>query len=188
LIYVIGAIGTDYVKIGRAKSVGKRLASLEGACPHDLEIIAVADWPDTTETAIHKMLEADLVKLEWFRYSTQTLTIIEWMRSHTGLAELREKAKTIGLTIRDKSFAQGREERRIARAARRQRLSLARAQEQRRPGSWRDQDPDVAGWIAERARLKRVLAQQSTAATADKHALVVVSHSSLPEEGENARP
>lgn len=58
MIYAIRAVGTEYIKFGKARSVGKRLAELETGCPHDLEIIAVADWPDEQEKSVHLYLES----------------------------------------------------------------------------------------------------------------------------------
>jgi hypothetical protein len=53
MIYAIEAVGSGFIKFGKARSVGRRLKELETACPYDLHIIAVADWPDGAETALH---------------------------------------------------------------------------------------------------------------------------------------
>lgn len=69
MIYAIKALDTQFVKIGvtRGTKVGKRLASHQVSCPFELEIIAIADWPDTAERQLHHYL-SDLRELgEWFR-------------------------------------------------------------------------------------------------------------------------
>lgn len=82
MIYAIHAVGTQYIKFGRAQSVGKRLKELETASPHDLHIVAVANWPDGAETAIHKHLQPHWEKGEWFRDSPDTQQVIAWMMSN----------------------------------------------------------------------------------------------------------
>jgi hypothetical protein len=99
VIYAIRAVGTEFVKIGRAKSVGRRLKELDTGCPHELHIEAVADWPDEQETAIHFYLNDHCEKFEWFRDSDSTAKVIEWLRGgESGLRSFRvaflEIAKT----------------------------------------------------------------------------------------------
>jgi hypothetical protein len=87
LIYAIRAIGTQYVKIGRAASVGKRLKELDTGCPHELHIEAVGNWDDSRESAIHAYLVDHCEKLEWFRDSPQTAQIIKWLQQEDGERE-----------------------------------------------------------------------------------------------------
>ena len=90
MIYAIRAVGTKFVKIGRAGSVGKRLKELDTGCPHELHIEAVADWPDGQETAIHAYLARHSEKLEWFRDGDSTATVIAWMlEGESGLRAFR---------------------------------------------------------------------------------------------------
>lgn len=90
MIYAIRALGTEYVKIGRAKSVGKRLKDLDTGCPHELHIEAIADWPEAHETAIHLYLEDHCQKLEWFKDSHRTKQVIEWLQQKdAGLRSFR---------------------------------------------------------------------------------------------------
>lgn len=79
MIYAISAVGSEFIKFGRANSVGRRLKELETACPYDLQILAVADWPDGQESAIHAYLDASYQKLEWFRDGELTRKVIAWL-------------------------------------------------------------------------------------------------------------
>jgi hypothetical protein len=102
MIYAIRAVGTPYIKFGKAKSVGKRLAQLETGCPFDLHIEAVADWPDGQESAIHQYLGDDCQKFEWFRDSDKTASVLAWMCAPEGLGGFQqaftEFASARGLT------------------------------------------------------------------------------------------
>ena len=90
MIYAIRAVGTQFVKIGRAKSVGRRLKELETGCPHELHIEAVAEWPDPQEAAIHMYLSEHCEKYEWFRDSDRTAQVIGWLNAEAhGLRQFR---------------------------------------------------------------------------------------------------
>lgn len=90
MIYAIRAVGTKFIKFGRAASVGRRLKELDTGCPHELHIEAVADWPDGQESAIHAYLEADFEKLEWFRDGDRAAQVIAWMQAgESGLRDFR---------------------------------------------------------------------------------------------------
>jgi hypothetical protein len=98
VIYAIRAVGTEFVKIGVASSVSRRLKELDTGCPHDLHIEAVADWPDSQESAIHRYLSAHCEKLEWFRDSERTSKVISWLQDRSaGLTRFQyEFTKYIG--------------------------------------------------------------------------------------------
>jgi hypothetical protein len=85
VIYAIRAVGTQYVKVGKATSVGKRLKELEVGCPHDLHIEAVADWPDEEERRLHRYLDQSYVRGEWYRDSARLEDVIGLMRNPDGL-------------------------------------------------------------------------------------------------------
>jgi DNA-binding transcriptional regulator YiaG len=69
-IYAIGAVGTSYVKIGRTTGpVTKRLAMLQTGHPEPLTLLAhVSVERDLSriEKSIHRFLEADRQRGEWF--------------------------------------------------------------------------------------------------------------------------
>lgn len=81
MIYAIRAVGTPFIKIGKAKSVGRRLATLQTHSPFDLEILAVANWEDRRERALHRYLQDAHVRGEWFRECEAMTRVIEWMRA-----------------------------------------------------------------------------------------------------------
>jgi len=76
MIYAIRAVGTEYIKFGKANSVGKRLKELEVASPHELHIEAVANWPDEEERRVHQYLLDSYVRGEWFTESERADEII----------------------------------------------------------------------------------------------------------------
>lgn len=96
MIYAIRAVGTEYIKFGKAKSVGKRLAELETGCPHDLEILAVADWPDEQERAVHRYLQSQAHRREWFKDGEMAQEVISWMADQEN--GMRKLLNAIGLT------------------------------------------------------------------------------------------
>jgi hypothetical protein len=91
LIYAIRAIGTEFVKIGKANSVGKRLAEIQTHCPHDLELLAAPVWEDRMERVIHAHLRAHNERGEWFRLTPEVQQVIDWMLAgdHSRLIESR---------------------------------------------------------------------------------------------------
>lgn len=97
MIYAIEAVGSGFIKFGRATSVGKRLKELECACPHDLHILAVADWQDGAETAIHRVLADHRHKGEWLKDCELVKRIIDWMNNKdAGLARLHSEVRKLG--------------------------------------------------------------------------------------------
>lgn len=96
MIYAIQAVGTQYIKFGKANSVGKRLNQLETCCPHDLHIEAVADWPDAEERKIHEYLKECLVRREWFTQCEKTAQIVQMMRDREmGLKNWRKAYQSL---------------------------------------------------------------------------------------------
>lgn len=85
MIYAIRAVGTSFVKIGRAANVGRRMQELETGCPHELHLEASAPWPDGQETAIHAYLRPHCEKYEWFRDSDATARVLDWLNDPGGL-------------------------------------------------------------------------------------------------------
>lgn len=133
MIYAIRAVGTEYIKFGKANIIRKRLAELECGSPHELELVAAADWPDTLEQIIHKHLKAHNHKGEWFRFCEDVEQVLGWMRSPVdgiialgGLAsekQIREiqrpsfpRTRTRGLSAAERKVA-AQERRRDARLA-----------------------------------------------------------------------
>ena len=78
MIYFIGIQGTSYVKVGKAVSPTKRLATLSTAHPVDLSLLRVIKTYGPTEDSIlerriHSYLEEFRVKREWFEIDSNKL-------------------------------------------------------------------------------------------------------------------
>ena len=93
MIYVVKAVGTEYVKIGVSRGIGprmNRLLALQGGCPFELVLIAQADWPHREERRIHAHLRRNgmHVRLEWFRRAGETDIVINMLQDGKyGLAD-----------------------------------------------------------------------------------------------------
>lgn len=85
-IYAIKAVGTEFVKIGvtRDGQVGRRLASHQVSCPFELELIAIAGWPDTAERQIHHYLAELRERGEWFREGERLSHVLRLMADKDG--------------------------------------------------------------------------------------------------------
>lgn len=80
MIYAILVEGSRYVKFGKAENVKKRLSGLQTGCPYELKLIAVADWPDAEEGAIHSYLNAIRCRGEWFSRDSSVERVLGLMR------------------------------------------------------------------------------------------------------------
>ena len=79
MIYAIQAVGTEFIKYGVAMSVGARLRNLRVASPHELVILATANWSNQAESRIHSLLRSEYVRGEWFRHRGLSLDIVRLM-------------------------------------------------------------------------------------------------------------
>jgi hypothetical protein len=101
LIYAIRAVGTEFIKFGRASNIGRRLKEMDTSCPHELEILAWADWPDSAENSVHRYLMPDGVKLEWFKDGERAKFVLECMKERdNGLLRLQHKANQDRIKLR----------------------------------------------------------------------------------------
>ena len=92
VIYVIKALGTDFVKVGvtRGEAIGRRLSTLQIGCPFELSIVALADWPDQVERQLHIYLEPLRERGEWFREGERVSHIMHLMGEPDGLLKFLE--------------------------------------------------------------------------------------------------
>jgi hypothetical protein len=90
VIYAIHAVDTEFVKFGKADKIKRRLINLQVSSPHELRVIAQADWPDSAEALIHALLRQSRVRGEWFRLDKPTIGILGLMREEAGLSKLEE--------------------------------------------------------------------------------------------------
>ena len=82
MIYAIRVHGTDFVKIGIAKNVKRRLIAIATSMPFEIDQLAVADWPHSEEKRIHHYLAAYRVRGEWFYMTYKTSNVIDLLRAN----------------------------------------------------------------------------------------------------------
>jgi len=103
VIYAIRAVSTEFIKFGRAANVGKRMETLSTGCPHELELVAVADWPDGQEKAVHLYLQDHCQRMEWFMDGIKAQEVIGWMRDReNGMRDLLRATRQLRKDWRDK--------------------------------------------------------------------------------------
>ena len=74
-VYFIRQKGTNLVKIGRTLSDPiKRMAALQTANPHDLELLAISD--DAPEAYYHGLFRSKSVRGEWYRLEDNDIVSI----------------------------------------------------------------------------------------------------------------
>ena len=64
-VYFIQAIESNFVKIGSAKNIEKRLSNLQVGCPFELKLINYI-YGRSQEVNLHKRFQAYHVRGEWF--------------------------------------------------------------------------------------------------------------------------
>ena len=167
MIYAVGAVGSEFIKFGKTKNISNRLKQFDTGSPFELEVLALADWEDGQESAVHLFLAADHQRLEWFKASENTSKLIAWMNDkENGLLAFqhafRKQKPRDGdwRTISRRNALYGREERRQAkeelagwrknRSAQRRLLSRTREtldderRRAQRAAWWRENGPELA--------------------------------------------
>ena len=81
MIYVIRAIGSQYIKIGKAKNPLGRMKTLQTGTPYKLVLASCADWPDSSEKRLHRVLVDLYVIGEWYLLTDKTQSLIDHMQS-----------------------------------------------------------------------------------------------------------
>jgi len=88
-VYAILYSKENAIKIGVAKDVEQRFATIQGYIPGELKIINTS--PELSETKaykleskIHEILKTSKIKGEWFKYSEKTKNLIKDMISNHG--------------------------------------------------------------------------------------------------------
>jgi hypothetical protein len=84
VIYAIRAVGTDYIKFGRARDVLIRLTTLQIGCPTELQLEAYCDGDKTEECWVHwQLYQAGLFhRGEWFKDGPKAQEIIRAMKAN----------------------------------------------------------------------------------------------------------
>jgi hypothetical protein len=75
--YVVEAVGTGTVKIGKSNDVGARIASLQTSNAHELRLIA--HLRGDVESDLHSQLAAHRLSGEWFRLTPEVRNAIAWL-------------------------------------------------------------------------------------------------------------
>jgi len=91
-VYFVAGFETDetfgMMKVGFATDWRQRISNLQTALPFNLEILGVYPGTRDDEKRVHRLLKADHVKREWFRFSDavedliydlqDAATLLEW--------------------------------------------------------------------------------------------------------------
>ena len=72
--YVVEAVGTGRLKIGKATSIKTRLKQIQAHCPVIARVIATAD--EDIERILHKTLEVHRLHGEWFESNDELNSLI----------------------------------------------------------------------------------------------------------------
>ncbi|WP_353963279.1 GIY-YIG nuclease family protein [Streptomyces sp. NBC_01549] len=67
-VYVIGAVGSTRVKIGRSRNLGKRLAELQRMSPLPLTVLCTYSGGAELESALHRHFQGSRTHGEWFDF------------------------------------------------------------------------------------------------------------------------
>jgi hypothetical protein len=76
-VYVIKATGRELVKIGFAKHLRDRLATLQTSSPDELQMIAAIPGGLKLEMMLHAAFAEYRVRGEWFRYAAPIVRLVE---------------------------------------------------------------------------------------------------------------
>jgi len=66
----------DFIKIGHASLVDRRFASLQGAIPYELKLLAVTCGSRDFEAKLHRRFAHLLHRNEWFRKAPELMKLI----------------------------------------------------------------------------------------------------------------
>ena len=65
------ALAGDFVKIGIAKNIGRRMRSLQTSLPHEIKLICWEVGGRAEECALHSRFANSHIRGEWFSYSAE---------------------------------------------------------------------------------------------------------------------
>jgi hypothetical protein len=90
MIYFVQA-GDDSrpIKIGYARNVGKRIATMQTGCPDELNLLAVMDGDEDVERSLHGLMGHLRVRGEWFRPAPELLDQIKSVSDNDSAASCR---------------------------------------------------------------------------------------------------
>lgn len=79
MIYAVRSSSPRFIKFGVSDNPAQRLMELQVGCPLELQIIALADWPNESERQIHAFLLETRVRGEWFEESLPAWLVLQFM-------------------------------------------------------------------------------------------------------------
>lgn len=94
-VYLIGMMGTKFIKIGYSAQPNQRLKELQTACPFSLKLIGFCPGSKKHERGLHHQLRDYRRNGEWFEFdSTEAMRMIELAcLGRTRIRGLRVKPK-----------------------------------------------------------------------------------------------
>ena len=99
-VYFVRCLGTEFVKIGKARNVETRLNSLQTGCPFDLALMFKIRCDSEKaayelEGKLHKMFGEQRRRAEWFKIrGSQLSRITKDMDTEVQVAEFNDKFVT----------------------------------------------------------------------------------------------
>jgi hypothetical protein len=72
-----------FVKIGRAKNVGQRLAEMQTGNPYEMRVWKIFYDKGYLEQQVHKVLQVDKVRGEWFKITELTNDVIRMLETNS---------------------------------------------------------------------------------------------------------
>lgn len=76
LVYFLHAKDVGLVKVGRTKSLRRRVSQLQTGCPYDISLIGAVKGGRITEKFLHSRLASVRVRGEWFKADEFSLKYI----------------------------------------------------------------------------------------------------------------
>jgi len=80
-IYFARAETTNFVKIGFAVTVGRRLLHLQAGCPYRLKLVREVEGDRSKEAAFHTLFAEHRLEREWFNWVPEMQTAVAVVRS-----------------------------------------------------------------------------------------------------------
>lgn len=102
MIYFLRAGDTEFVKIGYADNVAKRIAELQTGCPHELVLIRSLAGSQRDEGFFHSRYHERRIRGEWFLFCEDMLTAEAPPRSldcHAAIIDLWPTAEDLARDI-----------------------------------------------------------------------------------------
>jgi len=90
-VYVIGSVGSHFVKIGYSKAPEKRLWFLQVGSPVELFVLTKFEGDQVLEAALHRYFRASHVRGEWFDLGSDP---VESVRAAVGLGLVGMRSTT----------------------------------------------------------------------------------------------